>query len=282
MSDEHDLSVRQIISHLEKPNSQLSLIRQCELLGISRSSWYYQPGPIDPLTLDLMNRIDKIYTDYPFYGSRKVAAQLSRDLEYRINRKRTQRLMRLMGIEAIYPKPNLSKAHPNHCHYPYLLKGLAIDHPNHVWGTDITYVRLSDGFLYLVAFMDWHSRYVLSWQLSTSLEADFCIEAAKVALENGTPQIANSDQGVQFTRQSYLDVWKNRHIQVSMDGSGRCMDNIFTERLWRSLKYEEVYLKDYQTVAEARSGISSWFDFYNHKRVHQSLNYQTPAEIYLA
>lgn len=276
-----NLSVRQIVSHLENTHPNLSLAHQCELLGISRSSWYYQSAALDPLTLDLMNRIDKIYTDCPFYGSRKIAAQLERDLEHAINRKRIQRLMRLMGIEAIYPKPNLSKSHPDHQWYPYLLKGLVINRPNQVWGADITYIRLTDGFLYLVAFIDWYSRYVLSWQLSTSLEADFCIEAANTALKYAIPDIANSDQGVQFTSQSYLDVWKSRDIRVSMDGRGRCMDNIFTERLWRSLKYEEIYLKDYQTVAEARSGIASWFYFYNHKRLHQSLNYKTPAEIYL-
>jgi len=275
-----NLSSRQIVSHLDKTNSQLNLSRQCELLGTTRSNAYYRPVPIDPFTLDLMNLIDEVYTDCPFYGSRKIAAHLSRELGQAINRKRVQRLMRLMGIEAIYPKPNLSKAHPDHLAYPYLLKGLSINNSNQVWGTDITYIKMAGGFLYLVAFMDWYSRYVLSWQLSTSLEADFCIEAAQTALQFATPEITNSDQGVQFTSQAYIDVWKNHDTKISMDGRGRCMDNIFTERLWRSLKYEEVYLKSYQSVAEARSGISSWFDFYNHKRVHQSLNYRTPAEIY--
>ena len=248
---------------------------QADLLGISRSSLYYQPKPINPEILDIMNRIDKLYTDRPFYGSRRIAKELG------VNRKRIQRLMRDMGIEAVYPKPNLSKNNIPHPVYPYLLKGLKANHPNHIWGTDITYIRIAKGFLYLVAFLDWFSRYVLSWRLSTTLEVNFCLEAAREALsDNGIPEIENSDQGIQFTNQEYINIWEENNVKISMDGRGRAMDNIFTERLWRSLKYEEVYLKEYATVLEAKENIKEYIKFYNYERKHQSLNYKTPAEIY--
>ena len=258
-----------------------SLSRQCELLGIPRSSLYYPPLTVSADDEQMMRSIDELYTAHPFYGSRKIARQLSRDRNEAVNRKRMQRLMRLMGIEAVYPKPNLSQNSTPHPTYPYLLRGLNIIRPNQVWGTDITYIRMKHGFVYLVAFIDWYSRLVLSWKLSTTMELGFVIEAAEVAIKNyGLPEIANSDQGVQFTSHDYLDLWKKNHVNISMDGRGRALDNIFTERLWRSVKYEEVYLKDYETVSDVRNGFNQYFPFYNTERLHQSLNYQTPSEIY--
>lgn len=227
-----------------------------------------------------MNRIDKLYTDYPFYGSRVMAKNLGLELGFPINRKRIQRLMGDMGLEGVCPKPNFSKNDQPHPVYPYLLKGLAINRSNQVWGADITYIRLSQGFLYLVAILDWYSRYVVAWELSNTLDARFCIETAQKALTIATPDISNSDQGVQFTCADYLNIWETHGVKISMDGRGRCMDNIMTERLWRSLKYEEVYLKNYTSVFEAREGISKYLNFYNHRRLHSSLNYQTPESVY--
>lgn len=248
---------------------------QTELLGISRTSVYYQPTPIDPETLEIMNRIDVLYTKRPFYGSRKIA----HDLGY--NRKRIQRLMREMGIEAIYQKPNLSNNPVAHPVYPYLLRGVTADHPNHIWGTDITYIRMHQEFVYLTAYLDWFSRYVLSWRLSTTLEISFVLEAAVEALSKyNRPDIENSDQGTHFTSDQHIGLFTSHGTKVSMDGRGRAMDNIFTERLWRNVKYEEVYLKDYATVLEAKENIGKYFDFYNYERSHQSLGYKTPAEIY--
>ena len=273
-------SVRDIVlSHIDKTNPVITVAVQAELLGISRSSVYYQPAPIDPEDIAVMHRIDKIYTDCPFYGIRRMEKQLKRD-GFVINHKRVRRLMREMGIEAVYPKPNLSlntKPHPN---YPYLLSNLTIGKPNHVWGSDITYIRMKQGFLYLVAFMDWFSRYVLAWKLSTMLTVDFVIHAGKEALTIGVPEIANSDQGAQYTSTDYLSIWDTKITKISMDGRGRAMDNIFNERLWRSVKYEEVYLKSYDSVLDARDGIKNYFDFYNNRRLHQGLNYKTPAEVY--
>lgn len=274
-----NLTAQDKVSHIEKL-PQLSITTQADLLEVARSSVYYQPVPISPLNLDLMNRIDKLYTDYPFYGSRTMGKNLSLEVGYSINRKRVQRLMREMGLEAIYPKPNFSKNDQPHPVYPYLLKGLVIDHPNQVWGTDITYIRLSCGFLYLIAILDWYSRYVVSWRLSNTLDASFCVEAAEEALCQATPEITNSDQGVQFTCEDWLNIWIANQVQISMDGRGRCMDNIMTERLWRSLKYEEVYLKNYTSPIEARDNVSKYFEFYNHRRLHSSLNYQTPEQKY--
>ena len=221
-----------------------------------------------------MNRIDEIYTAHPFFGSRRIAHEIG------VNRKQIQRLMREMGLEAIYPKPNLSKNANQHPVYPYLLRGITADHPNHIWGTDITYIRMHQGFLYLVAFLDWYSRYVVSWRLSTTLTTDFVLKAASEALTVGTPEITNSDQGVQFTSEEYLSIWNPDTTKISMDGRGRAMDNIFTERLWRSVKYEEGYLKEYTSVFEAKESIETYFHFYNYERGHQSHQYKIPAEIY--
>jgi putative transposase len=274
LKDENHLSPREIVSHI-KNSSVLPKGIQADLLGISRSILYYRPQPVDPETLIVMNRIDELYTKRPFYGSRRIAG----DLGY--NRKRIQRLMREMGIEAIYQKPNLSKNNLPHPVYPYLLKGVTASYPNHIWGTDITYIRMSKGFLYLVAYLDWFSRFVVAWRLSTTLDGIFVIEAAEDAIRQfGLPEIENSDQGVQFTAHGYLNIWIQNNVSISMDSRGRAMDNIFTERLWRSLKYEEVYLKDYTTVLEAKENIGDYFKFYNYERKHQSHNYKTPAEIY--
>lgn len=222
-----------------------------------------------------MKCIDELYTKRPYFGSRRIAVELG------VNRKRVQRLMRVMGIFAIYPKPNLSANKIAHPVYPYLLRGMAAAYPNHIWGVDITYIRMQHGFLYLVAFLDWFSRFVLAWRLSTTLDVRFCLEAARDAIGLfGIPDIENSDQGVQFTSREYLDIWLSRNVAVSMDGRGRAMDNIFTERLWRTVKYEEVYLKDYTTVLEAKENLKEYFDFYNYERKHQSLNKKTPAQIY--
>ncbi len=263
---------------IERPGNIIPVGRQAKLLGVARSTVYYEPV-VDTYTLELMRLIDEEYTKAPFYGSRKITAVLRRK-GYKVNRKRIQRLMRLMGIEAIYPGPNTSRADPNHKIYPYLLRDREITRVNEVWGTDITYIRLRHGWLYLVAIMDWVSRYVLSWELSTTLEVDFCIRALKKALSLTFPEIFNSDQGSQFTSVDFIKKLQEKNIQISMDGRGRAMDNIFTERLWRSVKYEEVYLHDYQTVREAKEGISRYLDFYNQERPHQSLDYRTPDEVY--
>lgn len=265
---------------VEPDHAEISIRRQCELLGVSRASWYYEPAGESQENLRLMRLIDEQYTRTPFYGSRRMAAWLQ-TRGHTVNRKRVSRLMELMGIEAVYPKPNLSKAAEGHTIYPYLLKGVEITRVNQVWSTDITYVRMAHGFLYLVAVMDWFSRFVLSWVLSLTMELDFCLEALKRALRRGRPEIFNSDQGPQFTSDDFTGELKQRDIAVSMDGRGRCLDNIFIERLWRSLKYEEVYLKDYTVVAEAQEGIGRYLRFYNHERLHSSLDYRTPASIYL-
>lgn len=228
-----------------------------------------------------MRAIDAVYTAHPFYGSRRIAQHLRRSDRLAINRKRIQRLMRRMGIEGIAPKRRTSKPNPDHQTYPYLLRGLAIRHPNQVWGTDITYIPLAHGHVYLIAIIDWFSRYVVSWELSASLDTAFCTVALERALASAIPAIHNSDQGCQYTSAAYLDVLRSHPaIQISMDGRGRCMDNIFTERLWRSVKYEDVYLKQYRTIDEVRAGLTAYFTFYNHERVHQALDYRTPAEVY--
>ncbi len=236
---------------------------------------------MDPYNLELMDNIDKQYLKTPFYGSRKITVSL-RNVGYQVNRKRIQRLMQLMGLEAIYPKENLSKRRHDHKIYPYLLKGLPIERPNQVWSTDITYIRLRSGFMYLTAVIDWYSRYVLSWRLSNTLESRFCVEALEEALENFcAPKIFNTDQGCQFTSETFLAPLLKRNIKISMDSKGRALDNIFIERLWRSLKYEEVYLKDYETVREASLSIGKYFNFFNYERPHQSLEYKTPSLFYL-
>ncbi len=264
---------------IEKDNELVSVLRQCELLGLCRSSVYYEKKEPDEYDLELMRLIDEQYTKTPFYGSRKMTEEL-KDKGHEVNRKKIKRLMRLMGIEAIYPKPNTSKPAPENRIYPYLLKGIVINKPRQVFAADITYIRMQRGFLYLVAIIDWYSRYVLSWQLSNTMDADFCTEALDEALSKGQPEIFNTDQGSQFTSNEFTGLLLANQIQISMDGRGRCMDNIFIERLWRSLKYEEVYLKSYETVQEAREGIGQWINFYNHERLHQSLGYRTPSAIY--
>jgi putative transposase len=275
LTNKNNFRPKDIVSHINKTESVLPLTTQAELLGIGRSTLYYIPKPVDPFILSIMNKIDELYTKRPFLGSRKIARDLG------VNRKRVQRLMREMGIEAIYQKPNLSKNDTPHPIYPYLLRGITASYPNHIWGTDITYIRMKHGFLYLVAYMDWYSRFILSYRLSTSLEIEFVIEAAENALINyGAPTIENSDQGTHYTSKQHINLFAEKGTKVSMDGRGRAMDNIFNERFWRSLKYEEVYLKEYATVLEARENIDEYIQFYNYERKHQSLNYKTPAEIY--
>jgi putative transposase len=262
------------------PGERTSIRRQCELLGVSRSSVYYAPVAPDAEELDLMRRIDEIHLEFPFYGSRSIAREL-RAKGYRANRKRVQRLMRLMGLESVAPKPNTSKPNEEHPVYPYLLRGLTISRPSQVWATDITYIPLARGFAYLVAIMDWHSRRVLSWRLSNTLDSSFCVEALREALSRfGRPEIFNSDQGSQFTAKDFTSVLLAAGVKISMDGKGRCIDNVFVERLWRSLKYEDVYLKAYTNLVEARAGIERYFHFYNTRRSHQALGHQTPAAFY--
>ena len=250
------------------------------MLGANRSGLYYEPVGESAENLMLMRLIDQEYTRHPFLGSRRLVVWLGEQGQV-VNRKRVARLMDLMEIEAVYPKPKLSQPGEGHRIYPYLLRGTTVERVNQVWSTDITYIRMARGFLYLVAIMDWFSRFVLSWSLSPTMEMDFCLEALDRALRRGRPEIFNSDQGSQFTSEKFTGTLEARKIAVSMDGRGRCFDNIFIERLWRSLKYEEVYLKDYASVAEARAGIAGYFQFYNHERRHQSLDYRTPAAIYL-
>lgn len=259
----------------------ISLRRQAELLGISRSSLYYQPVPVGQADIALMNLIDQIYTKCPFYGARQIKRVLKREHARIVSRPHIRRLMRLMGIEAIYPKPNLSKPTSQNRIYPYLLCNLTIDHPNQVWGTDITYIKLNQGFCYLVAIMDWFSRYVVAWELSNTLDIEFVIRNLHNALAINIPEIENSDQGSHFTSPQYTAILEENHVQISMDGRGRYMDNIFIERLWRSTKYENIYLKSYDDAAEARAGLMEYFELYNNYRPHSSLDDATPAEVYL-
>jgi putative transposase len=263
---------------VELAHPHISVSRQAELLGIARSSVYYLPKE-NAEEVRLTRVIDEIYTIYPFYGSRKIKAELARR-GYRVGRERVQKLMRAMGIEALYPKPTGSQRHPDHHVYPYLLRGVTITRPNQVWATDITYIRLLRGWMYLVAILDWCSRYVLSWAVSTTLDVTFCLDALEAALAQGTPKIFNSDQGSQFTSTAFTSLLKAHKIQISMDGRGRVFDNIFTERFWRSLKYEEVYIHEYLSVREGKQGIGQYIRLYNHERVHQALDYQTPAEVH--
>ena len=264
---------------IEPCHKELSIRRQCELLKLTRSNLYYEPVKVSEETLRIMNRIDEIFTEIPFYGSRKIGEALRRE-GYIIGRERIQSLMRQMGLRAIYPKVKLSKKHPDHRIYPYLLGNLDISRPNQVWCADITYIRLKQGFLYLVAIMDWFSRYVLSWRLSNSLDVSFCTEALEEALGKGRPDIFNTDQGSQFTSDDFTGILLSNEIAISMDGRGRVFDNIFVERLWRSVKYEEVYIKGYQVYRDAKEGLGAYFPFYNNSRYHQSLDYKTPYEVH--
>jgi putative transposase len=246
---------------------------------LNRATYYYEPTPIDEETLLLMRLLDEQYTKAPFYGVLRMTAYLRR-LGYAVNEKRVRRLLRLMGLESIYTKPKLSIANRENKIYPYLLRGIEITNCNQVWGTDITYIRLLRGFIYLVAIIDLYSRYVVSWEISTTLENDFCVTSLESALKQAIPEIFNTDQGSQFTAKNFIEVLHSKAIKISMDGRGRAFDNIFVERLWRSVKYEEVYLHDYRSVAEAKEGLGRYFCFYNNERLHQSLNYRTPREIY--
>ena len=261
----------------------LPISRQCELLDVPRSTFYHIPVPVSEEELSLMKLLDQCYLEKPFYGSRRVRNWLFDHHGLVVNRKRIQRLKRVMGLETLYPKRNLSLANQQHKIYPYLLKGLKIDRPNQVWSTDITYIPMARGFLYLVAVMDWHSRKVLSWKLSTTLDAEFCVEALKEAIsEYGCPEIFNTDQGCQFTCDEFTGVLKENNIQISMDGKGRWVDNVFVERLWRSLKYEEVYLRAYENPEQANRYIGNYFWFYNEERRHQSLDDLTPDNVYFS
>jgi putative transposase len=264
---------------IDSRSSQLSIRRQCELLGLNRSSYYYEPARETIENLRLMRRIDEQYLKTPYFGSRRMAIWLAREGE-EVNRKRIRRLMGLMGLEAIHPGPRTTVRNPDHKVYPYLLRGVKIERRDQVWSSDITYIPMHQGFMYLTAVIDWYSRYVLSWSLSNSLDGRFCLETLEEALRGGKPEIFNTDQGVQYTARSFTGRLESAGVLVSMDGRGRALDNVFVERLWRTLKYEEVYLKDYRSVAELMTGLTSWFRFYNEERPHQSLKYRTPAEVY--
>jgi putative transposase len=268
------------VAWIDRDSKELSLRRQCELAGVSRSSLYYQPVEEDEATLAFMRFLDEQYTLTPFYGIRKMTEQAKLQ-GWRVNHKRVGRLLRKLGLAAIYPRPSTSAPASGHRIYPYLLRDVPIVRPDQVWSTDITYVRLRGGFVYLVAIMDWYSRYVLAWEVSTTLDADFCLSALEWALQRGTPQIFNTDQGSQFTSEAFTGRVLSAGAKISMDGRGRALDNVFVERLWRSVKYEEVYLKDYQTVSQAVAGLGGYFNFYNTRRLHQSLAYRTPGSVYL-
>lgn len=274
-----NLSLSQKKELIDQIPDTLSIRHQCQLLELSRSSLYYEQIVVSKETLNIMHGIDEIYTEHPFYGSRKITLALKQK-GWLICRERVQKLMRQMGIEAIYPKPRLSIKDKQHTIYPYLLANYRIERPNQVWSSDITYIRLQQGFLYLVAVIDWYSRYVLSWRLSNALEASFCIEALEESLEKGSPDIFNTDQGSQFTCKDFTGVLLHNKIKISMDGKGRALDNIFVERLWRTVKYEDIYLKGYNTVLELKNGLNKYFTFYNNERYHQSLKYKTPKEVH--
>ena len=265
---------------IEREHDLLSVSRQCQLVGLSRSTWYYRAVGESAETLALMQRIDQLYLEYPFYGSRQMMRHLAREGK-RVGRHRVRRLMRLLGLEAIYRKPRTSVANPDHRVYPYLLRGLTIERPNQVWSADITYIPVKGGFLYLVAIMDWASRRVLAWRLSNTMDTSFCLAALAEALEGyGIPEIFNTDQGSQFTSIAFTGQLEATGIRCSMDGRGRCLDNVFIERLWRSLKYEAVYLRELEDGFEAQRVIDTWMAFYNETRPHSALAGRTPAEAY--
>jgi putative transposase len=264
---------------VEQGHPQLSICRQCDLLGLARASYYYEAATESQENLKLMRLIDEQYTAQPVYGSRRMTVWLQGQ-GHLVNRKRVQRLMRLMGLEAIYPKPKLSLAGQGHKVFPYLLRDVAIERVDQVWSTDITYVPLVSGFMYLAAVIDWYSRYVIAWRLSNTLDGSFCLEMLDEALALGRPEVFNTDQGVQFTAEAFTSRLQAAGVKVSMDGKGRCLDNVFVERLWRTVKYEDIYLKRYEVVPQLLAGLKGYFPFYNEERPHQSLGYQTPAAVY--
>lgn len=264
---------------IEPEHPQLSIVRQCELLELARSSYYYEPVPHNEEELLLMRLLDEQYTRTPDSGKRKMVVYLQTQ-GYTVDRQRVRRLMQLMGLETMYPKPYLSRAGEPSVRYPYLLRDMVVDRRDQVWSCDITSIRLVRGFVYLTAIIDWFSRYVLAWELSTTLDTSFCLDALERALREATPEIFNTDQGVQFTSSEFVGKLKAAKIRISWDGRGRALDNIFVERLWRSVKYEDIYLKDYQTVPEVRQGLTHYFHHYNYGRYHQSLDYQTPFSVY--
>ena len=276
-------SANERLKLIDKDHSEIPVRRQCELLNTNRSMVYYEPKPISEFDLMLMEKIDQLYTQYPFYGVPRITKHLNIVDKINVNHKRIERLMGLMGIQAIYPRKKWNTSQPDlkHQKFPYLLNEININQPNQVWGTDITYIQANKDWYYLVAMMDWFSRYVISWQLSKSLTTDFCVLNLQQALKVGQPKIHNSDQGSQFTARDYLETLQQHSaIQISMDGQGRCFDNIFNERLWRSVKYEEVYLKDYQSFEEALASLDKYFKFYNTIRLHSSIDDQTPEQVY--
>jgi len=262
-------------------DNSVSIRRRCELLSLIRSSLYYVKQPENRENLAIMEAIDRKYTEDPCYGIRRMTEHLRQVEGFNVNHKRVRRLMRLMGLATIYQKPRTSKRNPQHALYPYLLRNLPVNRPNQVWAADITYIPMARGFVYLVAILDWHSRFVLSWRISTSLDTGFCLEALNEALEKyGPPEISNTDQGSQFTSQSWIARLLAAGIKVSMDGKGRYLDNIFVERFWRTLKYEDIYLKRYESVRELKAGLSKYIRYYNENRLHQALGYQTPQQVY--
>jgi putative transposase len=266
---------------IDQHDADVSVRRQCDLLGLSRSRLYYEPLSESTYNLELMVLIDEKFTERPDMGVESMTAYLRKDKGKKCGPKRIRRLMRMMGLAAIYPKPNTSRPNKEHEIYPYLLNDVAVERPNQVWSTDITYVRLRHGFAYLVAIMDWHSRAVLSWRLSNTMETSFCTDALDEALARyGSPEIFNSDQGAQFTSEAFISRLKARHISISMDGRGRALDNVFIERLWRTVKYQNIYIKGYETIQEAREGLSDYFTLYNHNRRHQALGYEHPWDVY--
>lgn len=277
------LNVAEKKQRIEPDHAELSIQRQCELLELPRSSYYRKSRLQDgerPENLELMRRIDEEYTRHPFYGTRQMRNALRRN-GYKVNRKRVQRLMRKMGLQSVAPKPGTSKPHPRHKVYPYLLRNVTIDCPDHVHCSDITYIRLAGGFAYLTAVMDWHSRFVLSWEVSVTLDAAFCVSALERSLRTfGIPEVFNTDQGAQYTGKEFTGILKEHGVQISMDGKGRAMDNIMIERLWRTVKYEEIYLKEYESVADLKRALKSYFNFYNYERSHSSLGGRCPADVY--
>ena len=279
------MSVAEKRDCVEKQHPKLSIHRQCDLLGLCRSSFYRTPQEPDresPENLELMRLIDKEYTDHPFYGTRQMRNVLRRQ-GYKVNRKRVQRLMRRMGLQSVAPKPGTSKPHPGHKVYPYLLRNLDIDHPDQARCSDITYIRMSGGFVYLTAVMDWYSRFVLSWEVSVTMETDFCVSSLERSMRlYGAPEIFNTDQGSQYTSKEFTGILHDNGVKISMDGKGRAMDNIMIERLWRTVKYEEVYLKEYTDVAELKAALKKYFHFYNYDRPHKSLGGKSPGDVYLS